>query len=538
MALIDDIRQQVREISEQRGLTEDKAFGYWFLESYEDLSQEDAEEIVTDGPWDRGRDAVNDDEEERSKTIYQFKYSEDLNYVSHALTDVQEGLVAERGTLADKDMVNLRIVTIATANQELHSQKSRVERQVRQWLRNNRFSADVSVELIDLRRFLELAERIYGVDLPLTWRVKDVVEDRFVLGLADARGLKNFIERDELFSFNVRKFLSLRKGSVSWKIKSSLEDSAKRGKFWTLNNGLVCLCTEMTPSGETVMFTNFTIVNGAQTVKTITRFLEDNPAVDEPIWVLTKVLRVQETDIRQAAEVTASSNTQNPTSTRDLRATDIAHTRIEDWLQSEFGLAYVYKRGIGQPNANSVKMKDLAQAWISFSREEPHVSFARPGQIFKQDVYYNDVFPQDQIEDLSARGTVTQIREFLLRRMIPWKLSVAIRSYLKANTGTTTTPDKKFRSTTYHLTWLYSKILEERRDEPELVYRRLDDIISASLQPLFERLLTYLEDKEDFNVPKTLKTKVGKERLEGLLTVQRFLDIKRTSLEILNRPNA
>lgn len=536
MALIDDIKREVQTIGQERELADDRAFGYWFLESYEDLSPEDAEGIVIDGPWDQGRDAVNDDEDDRSKTIYQFKYSEDLNYVARALTDVQRGLIAERDTLADKDTVNLRIITIATADTNLLNEKKRVERQVRHWLKSNGYLADATIELIDLKRFLELAERIYGVDLALNWQVKNVIDGRYLVGLADARGFVDYIDRDELFSFNIRKFLGLREGSVSWKIKGSLENPGKREKFWVLNNGIVCLCTAMTPSDSAVNFTNFTIVNGAQTIKTVSKFLEDNPTVDEPIWVLTKVLRVSEDDIRQAAEITASSNTQNPTSTRDIRATDIAHSRIQEWLQSEFDLAYIFKRGIGQAHENSVKMKDLAQAWISFSREEPHVSFARPGQIFKQDLYYNEVFPPDYIQDLSAHGGTAQIRAFLLQRLIPWKLSLSIRNYLKSHTGGTATPDKKYRSLTYHITWMYRKILEERLADSELVYQRLDEVLTTSIEPLFERILTYLEDKEDFNVPKTLKTKVGKEKLEPLLTVQRFLEIKRNTVGILNRP--
>jgi hypothetical protein len=128
MSLIDDIRNDVQEISKDRGLTEDRAFGYWFLERYEDLSPEEAEDTITDGPWDRGRDAVYLDEENDTLKIYQFKYSENLEYVRNTLTDVQTGLRAEEWRLPSIDIVNLIIVTIASGDAALYDSKVRVER--------------------------------------------------------------------------------------------------------------------------------------------------------------------------------------------------------------------------------------------------------------------------------------------------------------------------------------------------------------------------------------------------------------------------
>ena len=76
-------------------MTRDRAFGFWFLEDIEDLSKEDAEDTVTDGPCDGGRDAVLYNQEEQSLRIYQMKYSETREYVINAFYDLQRGLKSE-----------------------------------------------------------------------------------------------------------------------------------------------------------------------------------------------------------------------------------------------------------------------------------------------------------------------------------------------------------------------------------------------------------------------------------------------------------
>jgi hypothetical protein len=555
MAILDEIRSEVGAIAAERDLREDRAFGYWFLEKYEDLSPEDAETTITDGPWDRGRDAVYVDEENRILKIYQFKYSEDLSYVKQGLKDLQAGVVAEQERLANIDELDLVLVTIASGDSELYKQAEDVERRIKGWLKRHRFTTALRLEVIDLKRFLELSERIYGVDVALRWRTKEILEDRSIIGLLDAAGLKNVKDRPELFSFNIRRFLGLRRGSVSLKIKETLENEEKRGDFWILNNGIVCLCTDFKESGEEIFFKNLTIVNGAQTVSTISRFLEENPTIEEPIWVVAKVLKVAEDEISRAAEITEASNTQTPTSTRDLRATDMVHRRIEEWLREEFELEYVYKRG-QRAGRNSVKMKDLAQAYIAFWDELPHISFSRPGQIFAESKYYESVFHPQETEELRRRGDPTQKREFLLRRLLPWKIVLKTRSVLHEKTRSSPplpqssgspaassdtsrssevqSYDKKFRSLTYHMVWVYKRLLEEkiRGEGLSNVYGKIDEILNRTLDQLSEELIRFFMYGRA-EIPRCLKSTDAIDHLRNYFEpTPQFENIKRTVLNI------
>lgn len=332
-SLISEIRREVREIASNRGMQENEAFGYWYLEKYEDLSQEDAENTIIDGPWDRGRDAIYLDEENQKLKIYQFKYSENISYVRQALTDLQRGIIEERERLKNVEAVDLIIVTIASLDDQLYNEKEKVEKRIREWINRQGYKIDLRLEVIDIKKFLEYSKRFYGVHVTLAWNPKYIIKEkikgeerRAIIGRLNATGLKKVINKEELFSFNIRKFLGIRRGSVGYKMIETLRNEQKRKYFWILNNGIVCLCTKFQEKkDDKVEFENFTIVNGAQTINVIIRFLNENPTVNEPIWVVAKVLEIPETEVEWARDITAASNTQTPTSTRDLKAIDIWH---------------------------------------------------------------------------------------------------------------------------------------------------------------------------------------------------------------------
>ncbi len=63
MSVLEEITGEVDSVAAERGLAAPRAFGFYFLEEVEEFSQEEAESMVVDGPWDGGRDAVFFDEE-------------------------------------------------------------------------------------------------------------------------------------------------------------------------------------------------------------------------------------------------------------------------------------------------------------------------------------------------------------------------------------------------------------------------------------------------------------------------------------------
>jgi hypothetical protein len=502
MAVLDDIRAAVNEIANQRGLDESRAFAFWFLTEFEELSPEDAENTITDGPWDRGCDAVYPDEEEGIYNIWQFKFSEDENYVKGALRDFQTAVRSKAGEFRNFRRLKLTLVSLVSPSLEFEEEIKRVKGEIKRWLTRQNFEISLEVETVGVKWFLERMQKIYGVDLDLDWNGSIYIAN-CILGLVNASQIARYVTREELFAFNIRKFLGLRKGGVSSKIKETLEKD-DRAEFWKHNNGIVCVCTDFQPLTENkVHFKNFTIVNGAQTIHTIAKFLEENPVITEPIWTVAKVEKIEEHEIEKATLRTITSNTQTPTSNKDLRAVDSWHKWIEDWLQRYFNLAYIYKRG-QKSRQEKVGMKDMAQAYVAFEKEEPHISFARPGQIFAKDEYYNFVFPEEELRELKQRGNENEIRKFLLDRLIPCKLLCGIREYLR---GAATGDNRKYRSLAYHILWVYRNPIKSKveREGSDSVYEKLTEILNNTKEDLYQRIYEFVRAAE-LDIPRDLKS--------------------------------
>jgi hypothetical protein len=510
MGVLDDIREAVREIADQRDLPESKAFGFWFLEEFEELSSEDAEITITDGPWDRGRDAVYPDEEEGIYNIWQFKFSENEDYVKRALTDFQIAVQSEAEKFRGFKRLRLILVSLISPSSAFEEEIKGVRRRIKSWLTRHGLQIELQIETVGVKWFLERMQKIYGVDLDLDWKSKITIGN-CILGLVNASQISQYIGREELFAFNIRKFLGLRKGGVGSKIKETLEDESRREEFWKLNNGIVGVCTDFQPLTENkIHFKNFTIVNGAQTIHTIGRFLDENPAVTDPIWTVAKIEKIEEHEIEKATLRTITSNTQTPTSSKDLRAVDSWHKWIEEWLQRYFNLAYIYKRG-QRSGLEKIKMKDIAQAYISFEKEEPSVSFARPGQIFAKDEYYNFVFPDEKLRELKKNGTDDEIKEFLLDRLIPCKMLYELRKFLKNNA---TGDDKKYRSLAYHMLWVYRNPIKKKiESEGSIsVYEKLGEILETTQADLYSRIYEFILTA-NLVIPRDLKSEKFKDEL-------------------------
>lgn len=515
MAIVEEIAEKVSTIAAERNMSEDYAFGFWFLEDIEELSQEEAEATVTGGPWDRGRDAVYFDEDLHVLKIYQMKYSEDRAYVLTAFKDLQRGVQAEYEEhperFSDITSLTLTVVTKFQADEDFIAIQKAQQQRIRTWL-SKRGLVDLShnthVDLFDIRKFSQLMQRLYGIDVEINFREPPVVTEKSLLGLIDARAFVPYIDKEELLAFNIRKFLGIRTGSVNAKIKETLENEETRPNFWTFNNGIVCLYRDREILNHNkIKFADFTIVNGAQTVSTIASFLIDNPTVneDEPVWVVCKSIQVDPTDIPSAIKLTTSSNTQTPASGKDLRAVDQSHIRLQEWF-TDLGITYLFKRGDkAVKGSETIFMKDIAQAFVAYYLRQPNVAFARPGTIFSSNDLYEQVFPPEFINELhNSAGRRDQIF-FARELLLPVRLLTKIRVYLRSRT-TRDTDDPKWRSMAYHMVYTYSLLLGQLDfTQIEKVLSKFESVFDKSIEMVFEGLTTLATDRK-IDIPKSLKT--------------------------------
>lgn len=518
MSVRELLKEKVDAVATERGLVDNKAFGYWFLEEMEDHSPEDAESIVVDGPWDGGRDAVAWDPSTGTLTIHQFKYSDSVTYVlkgfadlekglTHELEDIQGGAGADRpASVAEITKVRLVIVSLSADHERLEDELKTRTRTLRAWRTRRGHAFKVELENVDLRYFMQAFDRLFGVDASLDFIGSPVSLDRgdkkVYLGLLDLRSLAEHIGDESLIYFNIRSFLGVRKGSINEAIRATVKDPDLRDDFWLYNNGIVALCTKMRRRlGTGWKAKTLTIVNGAQTVNTVGRYLADSTlAAEDPVPVVAKIIEVDEDDLAMARAITKTSNSQTPTSNSELRAVDPLHFQLRIWLE-ERGWSYVFRRGDRHvAGLEKTSMKELAQAHLAFWGGKPHVSFSRPGRIFADDGLYEEAFDPEAVLGLRASGDEAAVADYVDRRLLAVATLQAVRTLISSRGDAL---DKKWKSVTYHLVWIVGELLAPLGAAEALA------ILPQAMEQISDDLLDALKDFvtiRDLAVPKSMKS--------------------------------
>ncbi|MEJ2429385.1 MAG: AIPR family protein [Deltaproteobacteria bacterium] len=506
MSIFKFIRESVSKVASQKGIGENKAFAYWFLEQIEELSEEDAELTVLDGPWDAPRDTVYYDDEEATLKIYQFRYGQDLNHIIPPLRQLQKAAKIEVAKLPECLELKFIIVTMTWATDVIYKEAKKSRKKLTTWLARNDYMLNADIEVFDLKKFAQIFDKIYGIDVVLKYKMKPMIIDDSILGLINARVFLEHMENDQLLALKIRRFLGFRKGSVNWQIRQTLEDGSYRNRFWILNNGIVCLCTDFKEmTNESLFFNNLTIVNGVQTISTITKFLENNTAFREPIWVFAKVIKIKENDVRCAIEVVKASNTQTPINNKDLRTVETSHIKLKKWFNDYFNVTYIYKRNDFASNERPVvSMKELAQAYLAYWYEEPHISFGRPGTIFVKSSYYDRIFPGSDIDRYQRNRDKEGIITFLNERLLPLRILSKIKEEMEDLV--TKEYDQKWKALAYHILWIYGVLCRyEKINDNSLLLGRCDLVVQETIKSIYDALV-YFCKFERLEIPNDLKT--------------------------------
>lgn len=189
-----------------------------------------------------------------------------------------------------------------------------------------------------------------------------------------------------LFDLNVRFGLGLNR--VRRSLDEALQDTEAAEKFIAYHNGVTAVCSgfEVTESG--IKVTGLSVVNGAQTVVAIHANREH---LAPGLRVLFKLVKA-DPDSELAKNIAIRSNTQNPVTSRNLRALDDVQAR----LQSDLGkLGYVYTRRPSDKPASGqvIRNDDVAQLLCSIYVRKPAIAVKR--QVLFDNQMYSEIFPSD-----------------------------------------------------------------------------------------------------------------------------------------------
>lgn len=158
----------------------------------------------------------------------------------------------------------------------------------------------------------------------------------------------------KLFNRNLRKIIY---GSdVNKQISNTLRTAP--ADFWYFNNGITVLCQKIQKkpiggddrSNGVFVFEGASVVNGAQTVGSVTSAYSLDPEKVKTAKVLVRFISLENCPEDFAVQVTRATNTQNRIESRDFAALDPEQERLRREMHLD-GKTYAYKTGDAPPPA-------------------------------------------------------------------------------------------------------------------------------------------------------------------------------------------
>lgn len=252
----------------------------------------------------------------------------------------------------------IKLVVVSTGPSGLSSEVDQALQDVCKELNEPGEIADLTVlGLADVYRFLTEAIDGAGLNLDVTleqWGMLSEPYEAFY-GTVTASAVGSWYEQhgDRLFDRNIRRAL----GSTS--VNTALVDtlSSQPHQFWYFNNGITVVCERIdpavagAPSRNSRLFRlqNVSVVNGAQTVASISAALRQSPeeAAKAQVWV--RLISLEGSPESFGAQVTRATNTQNAVENRDFVSLDPEQTRLRHEFMLTLSKIYAVKRGEPAP---------------------------------------------------------------------------------------------------------------------------------------------------------------------------------------------
>jgi hypothetical protein len=411
-----------------------KAFPILLVASILGVSDEEAEDAITDGGMDRGCDAVFVDDREGRNAIhvFQFKYVNTFektknNFPSNEIDklvsffedvlDLNKALEKNCNSLlwnkvkeiwVSLNKQNPSIEVHFCGNMELMS-KTELERANTalgkyKYFHVNHHGLDSLVNLFIEKKSIAIDNQIQVVDKDYFDRTDGSI--RGLICTVEAAEIVRIITdpenpsmvKKEIFNDNVRVYLS-RTNKINRKIIETAI-SENNPLFWYFNNGITITCSSFSyPKGKRapiIELKNIQIVNGGQTSNALFEASKMDPEKLGDVLVLVRIIETKSQSV--SLSIAESTNSQTPIKTRDLRSNDDTQKKLEEAFES---MGYFYERKERQYSSKSraqrVDALTAGQAHLAYGLELPEVAKKDRGRIFSD--LYEQVFSDDVLAD-------------------------------------------------------------------------------------------------------------------------------------------
>jgi hypothetical protein len=307
----------------------------------------------------------------------------------------------------------------ATMASDVHPNVRRQVNALKETVRYLFSSAEFSFDFLGAGELLQLARTQRRTSYILKLAETPISVNNSFICLVYLKDYREFLTdeqgryRKAIFDANVRDYQG--DVEVNKAIRQSIQEPGEED-FWWLNNGVTIIASEATHSGKMLTIRDPQIVNGLQTSHEIFRALSADPGTDDRS-ILVRVIIAKSLTIYQ--HIVRATNSQTSVPPASLRATDLIHRNIEDYLKSHriyYERRKNYYKNEGRPRESIVSISFLAQAIMAIVLARPDDARARPSTLIKNDEDYQEVFNPDYPVNLFLFSIqLTKVVEAFLR---------------------------------------------------------------------------------------------------------------------------
>lgn len=396
--------------------------------------EDQLQEIITDGPDDRGLDGIHIVEGENSAEVFLFqsKYRESQATCHKTINDAEvlkvslflNELFDKAHALADSG--NFRLQEAVRRIWELHD-KGKICRYKVIFCSNGGGFATSAQGIIDSVKASHSSvsfEFYSGHDVVQAMAIegrdaedgqfqvigKEILERsdgdvRGAVASVDAQSFVSLITAEDgetikrhLIDDNLRVFLGA-KGGYNHAIISTAT-SGDSYLFWYLNNGVTITCKSFSYNkGHTnpkLVFKDFQIVNGAQTSHSLVEAARTNPEALADVVVMVRMYATDRADI--AERVAVATNSQARIQSRDLMSNHETLKKLELAFK-ERGYFFERKKNMhsDKPSEKRIDALKLGQIILSYELREPDKAKTESDSIF--DSRFHQIFDNRQSID-------------------------------------------------------------------------------------------------------------------------------------------
>lgn len=300
-----------------------------------------------------------------------------------------------------------------------------------------------------------------------------------------------------LYEKNIRTFLGHRT-DVNASIRKTLEDCPQ--DFIYLNNGVAALCDQIEPKAKRsgrkrLKIRGFSIINGAQTIASAARFVEENDQADISQAKVSISLIKAGTDSQFGKSVTRARNHQNPVSLKNFVALDDEQERLRREL-AHLGIRYIYKAEVLENNQdeNRIQVDEAALALSLFQHDPRFVVWLKkePGRLLDSSTEQYKALFSSSLSPYALVNAVKYLRY--------------IQSRMVSEAGAAWGPERlTYKHGNYALGWVMAKRINEQQNNAVLFdTNKLKEVLSAPLDTLRQYLWSATEPQMRYKGPLAL----------------------------------